>query len=113
MRDIILKLILIAVFVLTAIFGIPAMCYGQEYRREGNTFICSSSDKSSSKPIKTKFNWKDKDGTLYPIYITKRGCAFVPKFSKNGKEYKKYLGPEISKEVCKELGVEYKGKSNK
>lgn len=114
MKDVVLKLALIAVFALTAIFGIPAICYGQEYQREGNTFVCSSSDKSFSKPIKTKFNWKDNKGIIYPIYVTEKGSCFVYKISsKTKREYKRYLGPEISKEVCKELGIEYKGKSDK
>ena len=45
--------------------------------------------------------------------ISANGSCFVNKISsKTGKEYKYYLGPEISQEICKEMGVEYKGKKS-
>lgn len=42
----------------------------------------------------------------------KTGSCFIRKTSaKSGKEYPDYLGEEISRTICKEMGVEYKGKS--
>ena len=81
----------------------------QNYTREGNTFVSTKSIKSE--PVKTKFTWKDSKGNEYPVYISSKGSCFVIRVSsKTGKEYKSYLGPEISEQICKELGVEYKGK---
>ena len=43
--------------------------------------------------------------------MSSTGSCFVIKTSaKTGKEYRNYLGPEISEQMCKELNVEYKGK---
>lgn len=81
----------------------------QNYTREGNTFISTKSFKAG--PVKTKFTWKDSKGNEYPVYISSKGSCFVIRVSsKTGKEYKNYLGPEISQQICKELSVEYKGK---
>lgn len=79
----------------------------QSVVREGNTFS-SVSSKSVTQEKKTKFTWKDSKGTEYPIYISKTGSCYVKKVSKKtGKEYKQYLGKEVSAQVCKELGIEY------
>ena len=84
----------------------------QTYTREGNTFISSTGEHSN--PIKTKFTWKDSKGKEYPVYISSNGSCFVIKVSaKTGKEYRNYLGPEISQQICKELNIEYKGKKGK
>ena len=81
----------------------------QNYTREGNTFVSTKSVKAE--PVKTKFTWKDSKGNEYPVYISSKGSCFVIRISsKTGKEYKNYLGPKISQQICKELGVEYKGK---
>jgi hypothetical protein len=49
--------------------------------------------------------WKDSKGAEYPVYINSRGSCFIIKTStKTGTEYKNYLGPEISQQICKELG---------
>ena len=86
----------------------------QSYTREGNTFISSKGERVKAEPVKTKFTWKDSKGNEYPVYISPKGSCFVIKVSaKTRKEYKNYLGPEISQQICKELNVEYKGKKNK
>jgi hypothetical protein len=37
------------------------------------------------------------------------GSCYIKKISKkSGNEYKQYLGEEVSKDICKQLGVEYK-----
>ena len=76
----------------------------------------SVSEKSESKSnttsvTKTKFVWKDSKGVEHPIHVTSNGNCFVYRISaKTGKEYKNYLGPDVSIPICKELGIEYKGK---
>lgn len=77
--------------------------------RKGNTFEISS-NRTKSEPVKTKFTAKIGDAE-YPIYITSNGSCFVNKTSsKTGKEYRYYLNPEISQQICKELNIEYKSK---
>lgn len=83
----------------------------QTYTRSGNTFISSTGERVKAEPTKTKFTWKDSKGNEYPVYISSKGSCFVIKGKdKNGKDKKTYLGPEISQQICKELGIEYKGK---
>ena len=83
----------------------------QTYTRSGNTFISSTGERVKAEPVKTKFTWKDSKGKEYPVYISSKGSCFVIKGKdKNGKDKRTYLGPEISQQICKELGIEYKGK---
>lgn len=83
--------------------------YAQSVKREGTTFVVSSS-RSKSEPTKTKFTWKVGD-TEYPIYISSTGSCYIIKVSKKtGKEYKQYLPKKVCAEICKELNVEYKPK---
>lgn len=94
-------------------FAFTTVVNAQSYERQGNTFVSKSSKGSRAKaePTKTKFTWRDSKGTEYPVYMSSTGSCFVIKTSaKTGKEYRNYLGPEVSEQMCKELGVEYKGK---
>ena len=85
--------------------------YSQNYTRNGNTFISSKGERVKAEPVKTKFTWKDSKDKEYPVYISNNGSCFVIKVSvKTGKEYRNYLGSEISQQICKELNIEYKGK---
>ena len=93
--------------VLLLLVGVPT--YAQNYTREGNTFVSTKTVKAE--PVKTKFTWKDSKGNEYPVYISSKGSCFVIKGKdKNGKDKRTYLGPEISQQICKELGINYKGK---
>ena len=86
---------------------------GEEYSRNGNTFSSASSSRTKSQDEKTIYTWKDSKGNEYPIYISSSGSCYVFKVSnKTGKEYKSYMKPDISRQICSELGREYKGKTN-
>lgn len=76
------------------------------YKREGNNFTKVQTVQSSS-DIQTVYTYTIKD-TTYPIWITRNGRCYVIRISKNGKRYKQYLEEVISRQICKELGVEYK-----
>lgn len=86
-------------------------CYG-DVIRSGNTFIQTSSKTITKKEaVKTKFTWQDRKGNSYPIYISDSGSCFIIKVSKKtNREYRQYLGKELSMQICKELGLTYKGK---
>ena len=100
-----------AIVLLIMAISFVANAQSANFERQGNTFVSKSSRGSKAEPIKTKFTWKDSKGKEYPVYMSSTGSCFVMRVSsKTGKEYKSYLGPEISEQICKELGVEYKGK---
>lgn len=108
-----IKWLLLAILTIIILICVPNTCYAQNYSRNGNSFISSSTARVKSEPIKTKFTWQESDGNKYDIYISSTGSCFINKISKNtGKTYRKYLGPDISQEICKELGIEYKGKKS-
>lgn len=84
--------------------------YAQSVERNGKTFTQVTTSKKSE-PIKTEYTWKDSKGVEYPIYISKSGACFVFRTSKKtGKEYRQYLPKEVSTEIARELGIEYKPK---
>lgn len=94
-------------------FAFTNVINAQSFEREGNTFVAKSNkgSRTKSEPTKTKFTWKDSKDNEYPVYMSSTGSCFIIKTSaKTGKEYRNYLGPEVSEQMCKELGVEYKGK---
>jgi hypothetical protein len=93
---------------------IGAQAQETAYKVEGNTYkSVSTSTRVSSEPINTGYNWQDSKGKTYPILMSAgTGSCFVVRVSaKTGKEYRSYLGPEISADICKKLGKEYKGKT--
>ena len=103
------KLLLIIIMVIVSVGAFAQ----KTYVREGNVFTTTkfSTSRTKSEPTKTKFIHKDTKGNEYPIFMSSTGSCFVVKTSaKTGKEYRNYLGPEMSMEICKELGIEYKGK---
>lgn len=80
-----------------------------EIIKEGKTY--SQVVKSKTPDKDSGFTFKDSKGNIYPIKIGKSGACYILRVSKkSGKTYKQYLGKEISQEICKELGVEYKNK---
>lgn len=104
-----MKKLFIAAIMLLALSVNNSSTYAQSVKREGTTFVVSSS-RSKSEPVKTKFTWKVGD-VEYPIYISSTGSCYIIKTSKKtGKEYKQYLPKEVCAEICKELNIEYKPK---
>lgn len=107
-----MKKVLIAVALLLMLGVNNSNSFSQVIRRNGNTFTVAKVKQVNS--MKTKFTWQDSKGVLYPIYLSPSGATYVLKTSKkSGREYKYYLGEEISKAVCKELGIEYKSSKRK
>ena len=83
----------------------------KSFKCENNTYSSTGRVKSNSTAINTGFNQSDNKGNSYPIYISASGsCYIIKTSSKTGKEYKQYLKPEVSQDICKKLGKEYKGK---
>ena len=103
------KLILIAILVIASV----SASYAQNYTKSGKTYKSEKVEKASTER-ETGFTWEDSKGNTYPIFMGKTGSCYIKRISKNtGKEYKQYLGAEISADICKQLGVPYTPKSTK
>lgn len=94
-----------------ALLGLISFTCTAQIQRNGKTFTKVSTSKAKSDTLVTEFNWEVKDSVL-PIIINKNsGACFVGKVStKSGKYYRQYLPKEVSTEISKELGIEYKTK---
>lgn len=83
----------------------------QEVKREGNTFSFVSSSRASTKKdtLQTQYEFADSKGNRYPIIVNKSSgrCYIWKTSSKTGKLYKQYMKEEISREVCKLVGITY------
>lgn len=87
---------------LLALFSITI---NAQVKREGDTFKVEQASKVSD--TKTKYTWEDKEGTKYPIFITKKGACYILKVSKKtNKEYKYYLPKETQAQIKSELGIQ-------
>lgn len=84
---------------------------GENYVMIGDTIsIVSNNGKQEIKTKKTLVK-KNKE---YPIYIAENGRCYIKKKSiKTNKEYKSYLPETISRQIAKELGIEYIEKQEK
>ena len=101
------------IIIIAALAAFSVTSYSQDVVRNGKTFeqVKKSSVKTEEN---TGFTYKDSKGNTYPIYMGKTGSCYIKKISKkSGNEYKQYLGEEISRDICKQLNVEYTGKSSK
>lgn len=85
-----------------AMFACNLSISAQDYKREGTVFVSTSKARSKGSAKKTRFTWKESDGTEYPIYMGASGSCYILRVSKkSGKEYKKYLGKDVSMEISK------------
>ncbi len=99
--------------IILIIFACGCIANAQSFKCEGTTYSSTGRVNNSSAPISTGFTWTDNKGNKYPIYISNSGsCYIIKKSSRTGKDYKMYLKPEVSQDICAKLGKEYKGKKN-
>lgn len=79
----------------------------QDVKREGKVYVEQKKSSAGKAEEKTGFSYKDAKGVSYDIYIGSTGSCYINKVSKNGNKYRKYLGEEISREICQSLGRKY------
>lgn len=97
-----MKKTLISIVIL---FLASTVVFSQEYKREGKQFASISQPKEKSENVVTGYTWKESNGSVHDIYITKNNACYIKKVSKKtGKEYRKYLPKEVAAEIAKELG---------
>ena len=83
----------------------------KSYKCENNTYSSTGRVNNSSAPTSTPYFWTDSKGNKYPIYISNSGsCYIIKKSNKTGKDYKMYMKPEVSQDICRKMNREYKGK---
>ena len=88
--------------ILCLLLALFCITISAEVKREGNTFKVEQTTKESD--TKTQYTWVDKDGNVYPVFITKRGACYIFRSSKKtGKEYKQYLNKNIQETIKQEL----------
>lgn len=97
---------LLAAFILAA-----CVTFAQDYKRVGNKFIQQSTAVSATRDTLATDYTVVIGGNEYQVIINKStGSCYIWKISKrSGKWYKQYLKKELSMQIAKELGIEYKG----
>lgn len=101
-----MKKIIIAIVLTLCAITISAQSDTTNFVRQGNNFT-KVQKVQSSQDICTSYTYTVKDVT-YPIWITRNGRCYVIRTSKQGKQYKQYMEEAISRQICAELGIEYK-----
>ena len=107
-----MKKILITIALMLA--STAAWCQQSSYTVEGSTYksVKSATTKSSVKDTVTPYTF-EVSGTKYPIVMGKTGSCYIVRTSKkSGKEYRQYLGEEVSRDICRKMQREYKGKKS-
>ena len=96
-------------------FFVQTTASAQSFKVEGKTYSSvNSSNRTKTESEKTEFVWTDRKGNEYPIYISANGSCFIIKTSaKTGKEYRNYLKPDVSEDICKKLNRKYVKKAIK
>ena len=88
--------------ILCILLALFCITISAEVKREGNTFRVEQTTKESD--TKTQYTWVDKDGNVYPVFITKKGACYIFRTSKKtGKEYKQYLPKNVQEIIKQEL----------
>lgn len=111
------KFILGAIIVLASLVGCQLAKAQEPLKREGKTFIATSTrGASSSSDVATTYTWRDTKGNEYPLWLHKYSKGnkagtytvyVIKKSAKTGNDYKYYLkdGESIAKEIMKEMGI--------
>lgn len=114
MKRIVLTIVLMLATV-TAAFAQKASftTNGNTYRPVVASVTKNVPQKDSATSI-TPYTYEVK-GVNYPIHIGRTGSCYIVRVSKRtGKEYRQYLGEEISRDICHKMNRQYtaKKKSN-
>lgn len=113
MKRIVLTIVLMLATV-TAAFAQKA-----SFTTDGNTYrpvasVTKNVPQKDSATSITPYTYEVK-GVNYPIHIGRTGSCYIVRVSKRtGKEYRQYLGEEISRDICHKMNRQYtaKKKSN-
>lgn len=105
------RLFAIILFIICVGMIANAQNNNNSYKCEGTTYSSTGRVAGNTAPTPTPYTWQDSKGNKYPIYMSNTGsCFIIKKSKKTGKDYKSYLKPEVSQDICKKMNREYKGK---
>ena len=91
--------ILAIIVLILGFFVLSQHTQAQNVVKNGKTFVQQSSTGDS---MKTDYQYQDKDGVKYTIYLSSKGKVYIwMKSKKTGKLYKRYL-PKIT-EMLKDI----------
>ena len=102
----------ISLFLCLMLAATVAMGQAKSYTTNGTTYKAVQSDRSTSavQDTVTPYTY-EVSGTQYHIHIGKTGACYIVRVSKkSGKEYRQYLGEEISRDICAKMGRTYTAK---
>lgn len=108
-----MKKIIFAALVLLALGVNSSSTYAQSFTRNGRTFKQTSTKGTAKKDtLLTSYTFEDSKGISYPIVINRSSgrCYIWKKSGKTYKLYKMYMKEEISRQIAKELNINYKQK---
>ena len=109
------KLTILSIILMLAFAVNNSNCFAQSYQLSGTTFksVKGKSTRSPKDTLVTKFTFETTTGT-YPIIINKASgsCYYYCK-KKDGSLYRRYCPTEVSAQVAKALGIEYKNNKKK
>jgi hypothetical protein len=72
--------------------------HAQNVVRKGFVFV-EQADSTIKQGVKTEYTYRDKNGGVYPIYLSSKGKAYIICTSKKtGKSYKRYL-PKVTEQL--------------
>lgn len=107
-------------FVFSSVLMMLTLCVNNSnaqsnVKREGNTFTQVSNRQShKADTLVTTYIYADSNGKKYPIIINKTsGACYVWKLSRNNKNYRQYMKPEVTEQICRELNIEYKPRTRR
>lgn len=80
------------------IFSISS--WAQSVQRQGKVFVAQRDTMFVNTGTPTEYEYQERDGKKYTIYLSKNKKAYIVRISRNGRRYKKYL-PDVTKEINK------------
>jgi hypothetical protein len=91
--------VIIAAITLAFVFALST--HSQNVVLKGTTFIQQKDSSSRGVATATQYTYKAKNDSVYIVYVSSRGKAFIIRTSKRtGKKYRQYL-PEVTALISK------------
>lgn len=108
----------ISLFICLMLAATVVMGQAKGYTTDGNNYrptapVTKNAPQKDTTVSLTPYTYELKDGSKLPIHIGKTGSCYIVRVSKKtGNEYRQYLGEEISRDICRKMGREYKAKKS-
>jgi len=85
----------------------------QTIERKGKVFVSKGRSVHKADTLVTEYKF-EANGIQHPIIINKgTGSCYIWIKSRNNKLYRKYMKQEVSEQIARELGIEYKPRNRR